>query len=259
MAKLDETTLLAYVDGKLDTAQARAVEAALVSDTAARELVARMRATPASLREVFDATLTRPLSPRFAEMILSRRLERAPKFQLRYSHAVMAAAVLFVAGVGLGLIAGDWRHKASHPAEANWIAAVVDYQVLYGRETLNRPDASSRETRQTEQRLTKQLGHVVVVPDLKRFGLAFKRGQLLDFYGTPVVQLAYLPASGKPIAYCITRSDGPDIPPALGQDKGLSYLHWHENGYGHILIGSTSGAELRRMVETIRGTNRPPA
>ena len=259
MRKLDDTTLLAYVDGTLDAAQVEEVEAALASDAAAQEMVERLRSTPGSLREVFDATLARPLSPRFAELILSHQPERAPKLQLRYSHAVMAAVVLFVVGVGAGLITSDWRNAATSKAEGEWISAVVDYQVLYGRETLNRPDASARETRQTEQRLTRQLGHSVVVPDLKRFGLSFKRGQLLDFYGTPVIQLAYLPATGKPIAYCITRNAGPDLPPALGEDKGLTYVHWREMGYGHILVGLASGAELQRMVDTVRATNRPPA
>ena len=257
MSKLDETTLLAYVDGTLDAAQAHEVETALASDAAAREMLEQMRAMPGSLREAFDSTLARPLSPKYAELILSRRLERAPKMQLRYPHAVIAALVLFVVGVGVGLFASDWRYSKSSMIEESWVSAVVDYQVLYGRETLNRPDASTRETSQTERRLTQQLGHSVVVPDLRKFGLAFKRGQLLDFQGVPVIQLAYLPAMGKPVAYCISRERGPDIPPVLGHDKGLTYLHWREAGYGHILVGAASNADLQRMVDVIRATASP--
>lgn len=64
MSTLDEETLLAYVDGRLDPTQAAEVEARLAEDPEARETVRLFRESAALLRGRFDAPLHEPIPER---------------------------------------------------------------------------------------------------------------------------------------------------------------------------------------------------
>lgn len=250
MLKLDETTLLAYVDGQLDLNEAQEVKEALAGNPDAQELVNKLTATPAALRDVFDATLGRPLPPRFAQTIIQSKVGSPPGGKVRLIHASLAATVLFIVGIGVGYIAG----VPQRINQDDWITAIVDYQVLYGRETVNRSDATAEQIQRIEQHLGYQLGRKLKIPDLSAFGLAFKRGQVLEQKDTPLVQLVYLPTSGKPIAYCITKTPEPDSAPTYGERKGLSFYQWRDGDYAHILVGATTTSRLQQLLTEILKT-----
>lgn len=250
MIKLDEGTLVAYVDGQLTDEDTHAVTAALANDPAARAIVEQLRRTPASLRSIFDATLHQPLPPTLAEYVLHSPIARRPIHQVRLLYATAAALVLFGVGLALGILFGASSERAPTVAVTEpWVAAVADYQVLYGRETLTQPDATPDDWRNTELRLGHQLGRDVRIPDFSAHGLAFKRGQLLEFDGQPLIQLAYLPHTGKPIAYCIIATPQSDSPPTAGNAHGLSYVHWRRGGLAFVVIGEAEENRLRALVD----------
>jgi hypothetical protein len=56
-----ESLLVAYVDGQLDAAQTRAVEAALRDDAEARAIVGVLRASGSAVKRAYDEALERPL------------------------------------------------------------------------------------------------------------------------------------------------------------------------------------------------------
>jgi hypothetical protein len=65
----DEATLVAYVDGELDAAGSRRVEALLAQDAEARNKVALMRRSAEAVKTAFDAALNEPLPAGLAALI----------------------------------------------------------------------------------------------------------------------------------------------------------------------------------------------
>lgn len=252
MTPLDETTLLAYVDGQLSPDDARRVEAALQDDASARVMVEQLRQTPGRLREVFDRALDQPLPPTLAADILRQPVGRRAIQRIRMTSAVAVAGLLF----GLGLWAGAWLDSAQRSpiAAEPWVEAVAEYQALYGRATVNQADANGIDLHHTAARLTTGFGHSVDIPDLRAHGLTFKRGQLLEFAGQPLVQLVYLPTQGKPIAYCLLRTRASDLAPTTGSAKGMRYVHWRANGIAYLLIGDATAAEIEKLAAAARAS-----
>ncbi len=64
MRKLDDETLVAYVDGELDASTRATVDAALVGDTEAREKVRLMRASASAMHGAYGSALAEPLPAR---------------------------------------------------------------------------------------------------------------------------------------------------------------------------------------------------
>lgn len=61
MSEIDETTLVAYVDGELDPAASEEVEAALAGDPELRRTVARLRESTALARAAFNHVMYEPM------------------------------------------------------------------------------------------------------------------------------------------------------------------------------------------------------
>jgi anti-sigma factor RsiW len=138
----------------------------------------------------------------------------------------------------------------SAPRLDPWLLAVAHYQALYARETLNVPEPTPASVRATERQLGAQLGRALHIPDWRARGLAFKRGQVLEFAHEPLIQLTYLPRHGKPLAYCIRRSAAADAAPAIGEAASLRLIHWQRAGYAHVVIGEADDDTLRALAAT---------
>ena len=281
--KLSEATLLAFVDGKLDPEERADVEAALAQDPAAQDMVRRLSLIGADdIREGLQAAEVEPLpldlARRIQEMPIpdqetpraepTRQAEPPVVQQLRPAPpprrwqssgwAMAASIMMLVLGGGIGLWVGSQYGQnqvaavQQAQAEKSWMVRVAEYQKLYVRDTVNNVNLTPDEQVANAARLSDRLGHQVVPPDLKDQDLTFKRGQILDFDGSPIVQLVYLPDEGKPIALCIIATDKADHGPQDGAAEGLNFTHWAEDGLGYILIGEADQGRIRAMAEEAR-------
>ncbi|HRD92974.1 MAG TPA: hypothetical protein PK201_07580 [Accumulibacter sp.] len=124
MTKLDEVTLMAYVDGELDPRRAAEVEALLAEDAEARATVRMFRDSAASLRGPFDqvlrepvperllATVNRPTTDKVRDIRSARR--GAPSRFLPQTAWARAAAVALL--VGAGYLSAQWWLQTLEPA-----------------------------------------------------------------------------------------------------------------------------------------------
>lgn len=78
MITLDEGTLIAYVDGELDTQTIREVEAALAADPKARQYVEHLRALSALTRVAFNDTLHEAVPQGLKEAAMGRTVDAQP-------------------------------------------------------------------------------------------------------------------------------------------------------------------------------------
>ncbi len=117
MMKLDETMLMAYVDGELDAETAREIETALALDPEAQKIVDQLRQNAAMVRAAFNDPMheeipSRLMAPLMAEPAPSghrgieasaspRRRQGAGRLA-RYVMPVAASFIALVVGVGGG-------------------------------------------------------------------------------------------------------------------------------------------------------------
>ncbi len=221
--------LLAYVDKQLSDKEILEAEALVAKDPEAAAFVKTLGVSELPFAESFDFLLedesnSTPIN------IKSKRSWQIP--------ASMAASLLLGLVVGYGI----FSNKTNNPDHmtANWITEVANYQLLYVRETVTpAPKLNNQQQVALQEKLSKALNGGLHIPDLSKQKLDFRRGQLLDINGQPLVQLAYLPDDGLPVALCVLRNDAEDSLPKSGESRGLSYIEWSKNGLSYVLIGKT--------------------
>lgn len=133
MTKLDEETLMAYVDGQLDRQRAAEVEALLAEDAEARATVHMFQDSAAKVRQAFDDILREPVPARLlaavnapaagkvSDVRLARRRSRWRFFP--QTAWAQAAAVALLIGAGAGYLTAQWP---PHNVEQSARFAAVD-------------------------------------------------------------------------------------------------------------------------------------
>ncbi len=101
MARIDDETLVAFVDGELDEADARRVEAEVAADRNLRDTVLALHRGAAMLRAALIEPLVTPVPDRLVQTVVSAFAERtkaerpmAPRWRLAVPIAASIAAVL---------------------------------------------------------------------------------------------------------------------------------------------------------------------
>jgi anti-sigma factor RsiW len=247
---IDDTDLLAYVDGLLPPERRAEVEAAV---TASPELTARLQTLRASALPYAAAFQSQTLPPVPTE--LSQRISDLvcadTQRERRRRSSWPAVVAAFAAGVMCCAIALRLLSPGASPPPtaqvAPWIRAVADYQQMYSRATLANLNENTELSRRVMDDLRVNDGMKVAVPDLRSAGLTFKRVQRLSFHDRPVVQMVYLPAQGEPIAVCATPDARPDQMPHAEQIGEMRTVAWRHGSVGYVLLGRGSTEELMEL------------
>ncbi|MGH8779444.1 anti-sigma factor family protein [Paraburkholderia sp.] len=275
---MDETRLMAYVDGTLPVDERTEIEHEIAGSPEAAECVARFEASRLPYREAFARQKLPPVPPELAAQIdeLARlhapRSEASTDYGRRYPasgndavgpdeslpHTPIRSrlriapgwlAVAFVAGafcVGAVLrFAPDGTSGAGAPSP--WVQAATGYQRLYSRATVAdvRPDAGAVSRAIDAVRHDDRLA--LRVPDLREAGMTFSEIQRLRFDGRPLVQLVYLPARGEPVALCVMKQVGPDQPIAWRAVNGMHVVTWRQGELAYALISASTDVDLATL------------
>jgi anti-sigma factor RsiW len=260
--------LVAYLDGELETAERRAVEAWLDADPAAAARMAALARSGKLLRLAFDDVMHEPLPDRLiaaargesgaaASQIVSlaRRGDRRPLAAMRRWRVALplAASVIGMLAGGSAAFLGVDRlfvaggsgaaQPATDAALSNdvWLDTAAGYFKLF----VNTGDyalvdvPASGDPREALQRISQSLPQAVRLPDLKPWGLTFRGARLVLVGGRPAAQLIYTTDNKAigPLTLIIGSSRQPDISPTFDRRQDVNLLYWRHQGRAYALVG----------------------
>jgi anti-sigma factor RsiW len=277
MSRPNEDRLVAYLDGEMDAAERREIEAWLDSDPATRDTMTALVRSAALLREAYADVLREPLPERLIAAARGEASAEAPAQILAFTPrrgaprtrqwsgwrmALPVAATLFglVFGSGAGYF-GTGRFvpigaadNSPSPAVAAtmannlWLDNAAGYFKLFasaGDNALIDVPASG-DAREALQKISQSLTQAVRLPDLKPWGLNFRGARLVVVDGHPAAQLVYTTDNKAigPMALIIGSSKQPDIPPTFDRRQDVNMLYWRHQGRAYVLVGQADAGYL---------------
>lgn len=239
--------LVAYLDGALTDAEARAIDAALVNDPA---LVKRLKALDVNLGDLHDA---------FAQLQPDGGVPDLDMLQMQASASNMnrSPKLLYTLGLAATLVLGAFVGNFwMSPTQEDWTDSVAAYQALYSRNTLANLDLSVPEQELQLTRVSQAIDKKLTVAALSVVDdLQYRRAQLLRFNDAPLVQLSFTTEAGTPIALCIIEAPGITTAsaPVTSEAEGMHAARWATEGYEYYLIGGQD-AQLISQLATLYAT-----
>lgn len=238
--KFPDETLLAYLEGSLDEAEARAIEDAVADDPALEAQLMALDPFAPVVQQVFEAVPS-----------------KTPQVELPAMQAATGASPLRLLAVAasVAVIAVSATFWATRPAELGWAQQAAIYQSLYTPDTIsnlnNSPQALDEQFSLAEAELGRSLNRDAL-EGLE--GLDLKRAQILSFKGKPLIQIVFADADGQPFAFCVIRqgeaAPNKDVKQAVL--SGLTTATWAQDGYGYMLLGSDDQSDLGDQLTTLR-------
>jgi anti-sigma factor RsiW len=277
MQKRSDETLVAYLDGELDSAERQHVEAWLAADPAARDQLAGLAQAGDLLRSAYAEIVNEPVPQRLiaaargetsgaalatpaaheAEILVLKRPPRRIVMTVaagRWGIGVAAAAGLFglVLG-GAGSYVANGLLNSGNPAAEQRLAAAaanstwLDNAAGYYKLVVSAGDSmlidvpSSGDNGETLQKISQNLPQQVRLPDLKPWGLTFRGARLVVVEGKPAAQLVSTTDNKAigPLTLVIGASKQPDIQPTFDRRQDVNLLYWRHQGRAYALVGQT--------------------
>ena len=230
---ITDADIVAFLDDVLPSdEQARiAIAAAEYPDVAQR--IESMSIDRDRLNSAFEELLTSA-----PEMSVAASAANLPSQPARWWQAVAAASILAI-GIGIGT-------QLPKTLQPGWHMAVAEYQVLYDTATLTGMTLTEDQRWGSLSKTSQALDVDLSREDVTLEGLDFRRAQILNHNGSPLAQLAFLDPDNNAIAFCFTRTDGPDQAAQSTTLEGLSAVTWQKDGLGYILIGGSDPKALTK-------------
>jgi anti-sigma factor RsiW len=251
---IEDTLLVSYLDGELDSTTARLVEDQFDNDQAVRERLALLQTTDELLR----AALATPEQPAISPDLQAKvdRLFRPPRPLIGRRFAMPLAVA---AALGGFVIAGPYivghlpfGNGSTNSTVAHVLNEVVEYHAVFGYETEHLVEVPASRQTELERWLSARVKFAFNAPDLSSHDLEFRGGRLLAIDSQPVAQLMYTGKDGANVALCIALTSG-DATSQLQQrqDDDLTSLG---KGVGHhvfVVVGPSSNSNLKAIAESM--------
>ena len=250
LSNTQEALLLAYVDCRATGPQRAEAELLIENNSEAMKFVSLMKQTDLPYREAFDTDLGGGNHFDEAREFVEQWQAPEDSGETRTPARSYAWVATLVLGVFLGYGATQWSAFTSTGNQVPaWLAQVASYHELYVRETVEGGELSHSERDALTLKLASALDAPLHIPDLLPQKMQFKRGQLLQIEGRALIQLAYLPDEGTPVALCITKNGEADAGFSSGESHGLRYVNWSRDGVSYVLLGALPGDRLMTAAE----------
>lgn len=253
MSRFEDGILVAYVDGELDEARAREVEAASARDPELRRKIELLRLSGSVAREAFRGSRDEILSPHLARKNFYARRASVKRPRALARIALAAAASLLIAVAGF--TAGTWRGKSG---EADFTSSLLDevaeYHAVFARETEHQVEVKADRIDEIESWFGERLHRKLRVPDLADRGLMFRGARLLVVEKRLVAELVYSAADteSQPLALCIASHPSEGIPLKMEQHDGINLALWGDNSFVYVLAGWLDNPTLAALAAELK-------
>jgi len=246
--EISEQALHGYVDGVLEPAEARRVEAWLADNPCDAARVEAYRAQNQALHEAFDPVLAEPLPQRLQRAARPGR-PRLRRVLLRVAAAVLLLAVGFAAG-WLGRDVGLESRQTYLDLARDSLSAHRVYVV----EVKHPVEVAASEEQHLVTWLTKRIGAPVRAPDLREVGYELVGGRLLPAVGQPAAQLMYENARGERVTIYLRANDSDEVT-AFRFDRAddLSAFYWLEKDLAYAIVAELPREDLHRVARAVYG------
>lgn len=269
MLMRSDETLIAYLDGELQTTERREVEAWLDADAVARDRLTALSEATGLVRSAYEEIVSEPVPER---LIAAARGETVPTSDenvvvfnrpgrgrailpmIASGWQLAAAAGLFglvIGGAG-GFLGGNLL--SADPAAEQKVASAVtnnnwlDNAAAFYKLSVNAGDSmlvdvpASNDSNEALQKISQSLPQQVRLPDLKPWGLSFRGARLVAVDGKPAAQLVYTTDNKAigPLTLLIGSSKQPDVAPTFDQRQGVNQLYWRHHGRAYVLVGQAN-------------------
>jgi len=273
MQKHSDEALVAYLDGELDPAEQRHVEAWLDADPAVRDRLNTLAHSADLVRGAYADIVNEPVPERLlavargesaapnastaspstpAEIVVlpSRRTAGPVPGRRQYIGLAAAAALfgLMIGGagtyVGMGMLphgnGAEQAQLASAAAQRIWLDnAAASYKLAVNAGDGMLVDVpANNDPREALQRISQTVPQVRL-PDLKPWGLTLRGARLVVVEGRPAAQLVYV-AEDKAlgaVTLVISAAKQPDLSPTIERRQDVNVLYWRNQGRAYALVG----------------------
>lgn len=244
---IDEATLHAYVDGRIDANERQAVEAWLAAHPEDAERVRAYREQNAGLHALFDPVLDEPL-PAGLAAIAQPRPRRAGRTWMR----IAAALMLIVLGGAGGWTLRGMEGGAGPLAEPGFVRHAVGAHLVYVSEVRHPVEVRANEEAHLVGWLSKRLGSPLKAPALASLGYSLVGGRLLPDEGTPAAQFMYEDASGRRLT-CYVRAarERENTAFRFVADRGVSAFYWVDESLAYALIADLPKEDLLPVAHAV--------
>jgi anti-sigma factor RsiW len=267
--KIDETTLLAYLDGQLSPEDVRQVDQAINQDDHLKTTLQALRASALPYQQAYSAqklpALPQALAAQLDQAVinaqqtqedLQRSTDQPPASTRRHW---LQAAVAAVAGLGVGIYLQPMIMGSATESSSDWIVAAASYHAMYTPETLAGDAQATAASLSTTQKFAQRAGKPVKVPDLSGYGWQLKRVQLLKFREQAVLQIAYLSSSGLPGALCVAHQPQASASERVQskQHHGVQTAKWRADSLEYVWISDDTASDNLRVAQAISSHQAP--
>lgn len=279
MTELSDELLVAYVDGQLARDQSRAIKRVLDNDEVAAARVEALRATQRRLEVAFDAMLADELDALTSAPPEPKAFPAEPPVQFLRRTEPRRTWPMLAAGAAFALLAaGAWAPyfvpvgellpvtDAPKPAPepvvtaalpkvpegpTGWLADMAAGHALLARDSLEVSAESQGNADLAYFQLTKAIDKALIIPDLTKEGLDFRRAQLLQSEGRPVAEIAYLPKAGAPLTLYARAGGGGDTPFTFERLQDTTLVSWDQNGISMLVVASKTEDAVKPIVAAV--------
>ena len=248
---VDDTLLVAYVDGELDAATHQRIADLVEQEPAVRARVAMFRRSCDLLRAALSddkyMAVPEPLAGRANKMLKGH----ANRLLAWLSLPVAAAIVGLVVG-NLALPPNFGVGQSSSGRLADLLEDVREYHAMFARETEHVVEVPASRREHIRAWLGDRVHYPLNVPDLTSRGLTFLGARMVALSGGVAAQLMYVDGGGEYIAICVALTeDKLNAPLQSVQKAGFEVLGEAEGHHTFIVAGPQSNPALEPIARSL--------
>ena len=291
MSQVSDELLLAYLDGQLDTPQARSVERMISASDALRGRIEQLKTSQSYLIQTFEtlarrtrasaqpqrrghsagqhaqAGKTQSSGPKDTGQKMDGAEPQKPRSQRSRAKMVVWAGALSVLAAIVGYGAGKWMRLNSTPAvekiderapaPANrWADDIARLHSHFTTASVATDPESQTNQDLVELQLSRILNAPMKVPGFPDHALTFRRGQVLSYRRSRMMQLSYASAHSGLVALYIMPG-GPDSGLSVVARRDITSVHWSAAGVRYVVAGKLPETGLRALAAVVMRQTKP--